>query len=112
MPLERYQLQLGFQRHTVPQFDLLPVGSPCSAPGGSFLVPGDKGVPRVYEPPKPFSSDPQILMIYNEELYEVNLYPDLAGFADAPGHLSASIGHEPWRSGDRCPKPGPTERSE
>ena len=27
----------------------------------------------------------------------VNPYPDLAGFADAPGPLSASIGHESWR---------------
>ena len=44
-------------------------------------------------------------MIYNEELYEINLYPDLAGYADAPGPVSASIGGAFWRGGDRCPKP-------
>jgi hypothetical protein len=45
---------------------------------------------------KTFSSDPRILIVYNEELYEVNLYPDLAGSADAPGSLSVSIGYAFW----------------
>ena len=53
--------------------------------------------------PKSFSSDSIILMINNEGLYEVSLYPDHTGFAGALGLLSTGIGYAYWRRSDRCP---------
>jgi hypothetical protein len=91
MPLEKYRLQLGIPVAHCSGIRPFTSRLPYYAPGGSFQLQVNTGILRVCRQPKAFSSESQRLMIYNEELYEINIYPDLAGFADAPGSVSASI---------------------